>query len=271
VTLFKKQYKRRPRINKYTGTGPVWGRPAALPRLISCRLIILLSAAGFSIHALNAQTYKINKYGLKVIEDIGAYNTMVKTNADLKLIDLSRLIQGLKTDFVYATPHNFTGKVLYDQPAAYLRRPAAEALVKVAARLEKLGYGLVIYDAYRPYSVTVKMWQVVPDNRYAADPRHGSGHNRGLSVDLSLYDLKTGRPLPMPTAFDDFTLKAHQDYNNLPENVLKNSALLKKAMTEGGFTPLRTEWWHFSYPGSTGTYHLMDLPFAVLKPPPFKP
>lgn len=264
MTLFKKQYKRRPRIKKYTRTGPVSGRPAALLRRISGRLFILLSALGFSIHALNAQTYKINKYGLKVIEDIKEYRTRIKTYPNLTLEPLAGFVPHLKTDFVYATARNFTGTVLYEAPTAYLRRPAVIALKKIAVRLEKMGYGLLVYDAYRPYSVTVKMWKVVPDNRYAADPRHGSGHNRGLSVDLTLYDLTTGKTVPMPTPFDDFTQKAHQDYKDLPDKILKNRKLLKKVMVEGGFKPLRTEWWHFSYPGSNSLYYLMDLPFDAL-------
>ena len=230
-------------------------------------MAIMVAALTFPLSALNAQTYKINKYGLRLINDISAYRQRTSRHPDLALVPLDSLIDGIKTDFVYATKDNFTGKVLYEAPRAYLRKPAALALKKIAGEFKKLGYGLLIYDAYRPYHVTEKMWEAVPDNRYAADPRHGSGHNRGLSVDLSLYDLKTGKPLPMPTAFDNFTPKAHQDYQDLPENILKNRALLRKIMTKGGFKPLRTEWWHFSYPGSTGLYLLLDLPFNQLGKP----
>lgn len=238
---------RRPQV--WLGTLGIW-------------IMVLLAT---QLTTLCAQTYKINKYGLKVIEDVKGYQTRIQSRPDLALWPLEGWILHLKTDFVYATPQNFTGQILYEQPAAYLRKPAALALKKIAGRLENMGYGLLIYDAYRPYSVTVKMWEVVPDNRYAANPRHGSGHNRGLSVDLSLYDLKTGQPLAMPTGFDDFTARAHGDYMDLPDQVLKNRALLKKEMIRGGFKPLSTEWWHFTYPGSSQTYYLMDLPFKVLK------
>lgn len=225
-------------------------------------LFLLLQIPFLSV--LNAQTYKINKYGLKLIEDIQGYQQQVKIDGDRALVPLKGLIGHLKTDFVYATSSNFTGEILYKAPAAYLRKPAAIALRNVANRLEKMGYGLLIYDAYRPYSVTVKMWEVVPDNRYAADPRHGSGHNRGLSVDLSLYYLATGQPVAMPTKFDDFTPRAHVDFDDLPDNILKNRSLLRKVMTEGGFKPLRTEWWHFTYPGNSSVYNLMDLSFKAL-------
>ena len=198
------------------------------------------------------------------MDNISEYLKLINKNPTMTLQPLEGYIGNLKTDFVYATTSNFTHQVLYHSPRAYLRMKAAAALKLVAEDLQRLGYGLRIYDAYRPYSVTQKMWEVVPDNRYAADPRHGSGHNKGLSVDLTLYDLKTGAALEMPTGFDNFTSKAHQDYTALPENVLKNRQLLKKAMERRGFIPLRTEWWHFSYPSLGQRYELMDLSFSAL-------
>ena len=229
------------------------------------RYLILLIFLLPMLFTLSAQTYKVNKYGLKIMDNIEHYRQKASLDPDLALVQLEKAIPQLKTDFVYATKNNFTHQVLYFQPSAYLRRPAAAALKKVATEMQMLGYGLLIYDAYRPYLVTEKMWEVVPDNRYAANPKHGSGHNRGLSVDLSLYDLKTGAPLEMPTGFDDFTIKAHQDYDNLPEKVNKNRNLLKKVMVSYGFIPLRTEWWHFSYPSKGKNFDLMDLSFEALR------
>lgn len=215
--------------------------------------------------ALNAQTYKKNKYGLKIISHSRDYHALVTRDSSQQLLALQAIIADLKTDFVYATSHNFTHQVLYKDPAAYLRRPAAIALKAAAAAFRKRGYGLLVFDAYRPYEVTVKMWAVVPDNRYAADPRHGSGHNKGVSIDLSLYELATGKPVPMPTGFDNFTQKAHQGYDQLPLNVRKNRELLKTVMSENGFLPLSTEWWHFSFPDPTHKFELMDLSFAQLQ------
>jgi D-alanyl-D-alanine dipeptidase len=233
-------------------------------------LLIIMSITVIAVRPLNAQTYKINKYGLKVIQEKRGYQKRIQSDPDLALLPLDSLIYDLKTDFVYATRNNFTHKVLYLHPRAYLRKPAALALQKIAAGLRQSGYGLLIYDAYRPYSVTEQMWQIVPDNRYAADPSHGSGHNKGISVDLSLYDLQTGRPIPMPTGFDNFTPKAHQGYQHLPDRIKQNRALLKKAMVAGGFTPLSTEWWHYSYAGKTprgNSYLLMNLDFVSLSGP----
>jgi len=228
---------------------------------------LIIMTLSIPLHPLNAQTYKINKYGLQLIKDWSGYQTRIKMDSDLALMPLDSLIPDLKTDFVYATKNNFTHTILYQRPRAYLRKPAALALQKIAQQLRPLGYGLLIYDAYRPYNVTEKMWQVVPDNRYAADPKHGSGHNKGISVDLSLYSLQTGKAVPMPTEFDNFTSKAHQGYQNLPDSIIKNRALLKKFMEAGGFSPLSTEWWHFSYPNKTSRGHpylLMDLNFDAL-------
>ncbi|HTN39177.1 MAG TPA: M15 family metallopeptidase [Arachidicoccus sp.] len=224
---------------------------------------LLMGSVFFS--ALNAQTYKKNKYGLKIIEQINQYQARVAADSSSALVPLKDYIKDLKTAFVYGTTQNFTGQLLYKNPAAYLRLPVAKALQHAADKFRDMGYGLIIYDAYRPYSVTQRMWEVVPDNRYAADPSHGSGHNKGICVDLSLYDLRTGEPLQMPTGFDNFTKKAHQDYMKLPENVLQNRKLLKQGMTASGFKALSTEWWHFSYPDPEGKFELMDLSFHQLE------
>lgn len=213
---------------------------------------------------LKGQTYKKNDYGLKIIDSISLYNKRVQKDSTLQLVPLANYIPGLKTDLVYGTKENFTHQVLYKDPRAYLRMPAAKALRRAAIKLEKKGYGIWVFDGYRPYGATVKMWEVVPDNRYAADPRHGSGHNKGTSVDLTLYDLHTGLPVPMPTGFDDFTVKAHQGNEDLPVKARQNRELLKKAMMDAGFVPLKTEWWHFSYPDAHHKFFLMDISFADL-------
>jgi D-alanyl-D-alanine dipeptidase len=121
-----------------------------------------------------------------------------------------------------------------------------------------------IFDAYRPYSITEKMWEKVKDDRYAADPSKGSGHNRGAAVDLTLIDLKTKKELPMGTGFDNFTDTAHSDFAQLPESILSNRNLLKSVMEKYGFKQLSTEWWHFYLPNSS-TFELLDIRFADLK------
>ncbi len=135
---------------------------------------------------------------------------------------------------------------------------------KIQNELKEKGLGLKIFDAYRPYSVTKIMWGKVKDDRYAADPKKGSGHNRGIAVDLTIIDLKTHEELNMGTGFDNFTDSAHHDFKNLPEAILQNRSILKSIMEKYGFKALGTEWWHYSLPNAND-FELMDLPFKKLK------
>ncbi len=178
------------------------------------------------------------------------------------LVDVQQVIPDIVVDLKYATTDNFTGQVLYEVPRCFLRRATAERLARVQARLRKQGLGLKIWDGYRPRSVQWKMWKLVPDSRYVADPRKGSRHNRGAAVDVTLVD-STGRELEMPTGFDDFTEKAHRDYQGCSETARRNRALLEAAMTAEGFVPLPTEWWHFDDP-EWRKYELLDVSLSEL-------
>ncbi|HZV33359.1 MAG TPA: M15 family metallopeptidase, partial [Verrucomicrobiae bacterium] len=168
--------------------------------------------------------------------------TNKKSNDDL--VDVQRIIPGIALDIRYATTNNFTGQKLYPVARCCLRREAAESLKDVEGELRGMGLALKIFDGYRPLSVQKKMWALVPDENYVANPAKGSRHNRGAAVDLTLIKLD-GTELPMPTPFDDFTEKAHLDYTNLPPDVLANRALLQRVMEKHDFHGLRTEWWHF--------------------------
>ncbi len=146
---------------------------------------------------------------------------------------------------------------------AYLRKVAYSALTNVAADLGKQGIGLIVYDAYRPYFVTEDFWSVVKDDRYTADPAKGSGHNRGIAIDLTLCDLKTHQPFLMPTEFDNFSDSAHQDFMQLDSTRIKNRTLLTEKMIKYGFIPLSTEWWHFSWT-KPNSFEILNLNFAQL-------
>lgn len=180
-------------------------------------------------------------------------------------VPLKERMPGVHIEFVYATPHNFTNEVLYTQPQAYLRRPAADALYRVRQSLLQQGLDIKVWDAYRPWSVTKRMWQVVPDERYAANPAKGSGHNRGISVDLTLIHAGTRQELPMPTGYDNFSDTAHYTFMQLSPEVLANRSLLRKAMEAQGFVALETEWWHFAYVGQGYNYAVQNLSFHQLK------
>ncbi|MDP3684166.1 MAG: M15 family metallopeptidase, partial [Ignavibacteria bacterium] len=117
---------------------------------------------------------------------------------------------------------------------------------------------------YRPYSVTENMWEFVHDDRYAASPQTGSRHYRACAVDVTLVDLRKKVELEMPTPYDDFTEKAHHNYNDLPENILKNRELLKTIMTKYGFESITSEWWHYDFSGWKN-FELLDIPFESLE------
>lgn len=223
---------------------------------ITCLLVIIFT--------IEAQEIPKNEYGLAVIDNIALYLETVEQDSVNRLIDLEKFIPSIVFDVKYATTDNFTGKQLYPYPKAYLRYPAAVALRNVQKELNQAGLGLKVWDAYRPYTITVLMWDYVQDPRYVADPRNGSRHNRGCAVDVTLIDLETGKELPMPTEYDDFTEKAHLDFDDLPDDILANRALLIEVMQQHGFDPLPSEWWHFDYT-DWRSFDLMDVSFDDLK------
>lgn len=169
-------------------------------------------------------------------------------NSHKEIVNLLSVDSTFVLDIRYATVNNFTKRKLYPVSKAKLRLEAAESLASVNRELKLKGLRLKIYDAYRPLSIQKKLWEVVPDEKFVADPQKGSRHNRGAAVDLTLID-STGNELSMPTPYDDFTEKAGHNYVNLPEVVLANRAMLKEAMIRHGFLPLQSEWWHYDFRG----------------------
>lgn len=163
------------------------------------------------------------------------------------LIELIKISPKIRLDIRYATPNNFTGKAVYQSARCFLLRKTAERLDRVQKNLEKMNLGLKVFDGFRPVSVQKIFWSLVPDPRFVADPKEGSRHNRGASVDLTLVD-RNGRELLMPTEFDDFTEKASHLFQGGPPEALKNRELLKNAMETEGFVPYAHEWWHYDDP-----------------------
>lgn len=174
------------------------------------------------------------------------------------IVDVRSLDSSIVLDIRYATENNFTKKILYPVAKAKLRREAAESLASVQRELKAMGLGLKIFDGYRPLSIQWKLWEVVPDPNYVADPRTGSRHNRGAAVDLTIIDSQ-GNELEMPTPYDDFTERAWQTYEDLPDAAKKNRALLKEVMMRHGFLPIQSEWWHFDFHGWEN-FDIMDEP-----------
>jgi zinc D-Ala-D-Ala dipeptidase len=202
-----------------------------------------------------------NQYGLEVVPDYATYERLARRDPDKRLVDVEHLVSIV--DVRYATSNNFMHVPLYPIAKVFLRAPAARALAEVQRDLAKDNLGIKVFDGYRPYSVTEKMWEPIRNPDFVADPAKGSRHNRGAAVDLTLIDLRTGEELSMPTPYDDFTKRARQDFNDLPPNVIANRTQLRDAMTQHGFEPLPSEWWHFDYAGWQ-RFELMDVPLECV-------
>jgi D-alanyl-D-alanine dipeptidase len=145
-----------------------------------------------------------------------------------------------------------------------MRTAPANALAKVQAELKKKGLTLKVYDAYRPFSVSCRLWRDVPDKHYAANPRKGSRHNKGIAVDLTIAEIQTGKELDMGTGFDNFTDSAHHSFTQLSPKALENRKFLKQIMRKYGFTICPTEWWHYNWPDTEG-YEVLDIDFDEMK------
>ena len=165
------------------------------------------------------------------------------------LVELTTLDSTIHLEIRYATTNNFLGARVYEQARAFLQRPAAEAVVRANRVLRASGYGLLIHDAYRPWYVTKIFWDATPPAKrwLVADPAHGSRHNRGAAVDLTLYDLKTGRPVQMVSTYDESTDRAYAEYPGGTSLQRWHRELLRQAMEAQGFTVNPQEWWHFDY------------------------
>jgi zinc D-Ala-D-Ala dipeptidase len=181
------------------------------------------------------------------------------------LVELVKLDPTIKLDIRYATTNNFLGTPLYTQARAFLQRPAAEALLRAHHELMTHGYGLIIHDGYRPWYVTKIFWDATPDDKkiFVANPATGSRHNRGCAVDLSLYDLATGKEVKMPSGYDEMSERAYADYPGGTPEERSLRALLRQAMEKQGFTVNPTEWWHFDYK-DWKQYPIMNVKFENL-------
>ena len=181
------------------------------------------------------------------------------------LVDLTSVDPGIKLDIRYASSNNFIGFPLYERPAAYMQRPAADALGRVERALAPKGYGLLIHDAYRPWFVTKMFWDATPESShvFVADPAQGSRHNRGCAVDLTLYDLKTGRAVEMTGRYDEMSPRSYADYVGGTSRQRWLRALLRQAMEAQGFVVYPEEWWHFDYK-DWNDYAIGNATFAEL-------
>ncbi len=182
------------------------------------------------------------------------------------LVELTSLDPTIKLDIRYATSNNFMGTAFYAQPRAFLQRPAAEALLRAHRILKTRGFGLLIHDGYRPWSVTKMFWEATPPAQrvFVADPSQGSRHNRGCAVDLTLYDLKTGRPVTMTGGYDEFSDRSYPNYPGGTSLQRWHREVLREAMEAQDFTVYEAEWWHFDY-NAWREYPILNVPFEQVK------
>lgn len=184
------------------------------------------------------------------------------------LVELTSLDPRIHLDIRYAGTNNFLRRPVYRQARAFLQRPAAEALVRAHDRLRKDGWGLLIFDGYRPWSVTKTFWDSVGEHErkigFVANPSEGSKHNRGCAVDLSLFDLRTGLEAAMPSAYDEFSERAFANYPGGTPEARRLRGLLRTAMEAEGFAALPEEWWHFNFQ-EWQNYPILNIPFESIK------
>lgn len=182
------------------------------------------------------------------------------------LVDITTLDGSIKLDIRYAGNDNFLQTPVYTSARAYLQRPAAEALARVSKKLADKGYGLLVYDGYRPWHVTKIFWDAAPEKykHFVANPQHGSRHNRGCAIDLSLYDLKTGQPVSMVSGYDEFSDRAYVAYLGGTSEQRCHREILHRAMEEEGFTVYEAEWWHYDY-RDWRQYPILNVTFEELQ------
>jgi zinc D-Ala-D-Ala dipeptidase len=217
----------------------------------------------FTLSSL-AQEVSLNKYGLPVVDSKELYIRTVEFDSSKLFVDLEDLIEGVILEIRYASDDNFYGSPVYNDEKAFLRTPAAEALVKVQEELQLMNKGLKIFDAYRPYGITLLFYEKIKDTNFVASAWTGSRHNRGCAVDLTIVDLSSGEELKMPTQYDDFTEKASIDYPDVTSEEKQNRELLQKVMIKYGFLPLKSEWWHFDF-SEWKKFELTDIDFDELE------
>lgn len=185
---------------------------------------------------------------------------------ETNLVELVKLDSTILLDIRYATSNNFVGQPVYKEARAFLQKDAAESLKRINASLKPLGYGIMVFDGYRPWDVTKIFYDVTSkeNKKFVADPKEGSRHNRGCAVDVSLYDLKTKKEIQMPGAYDEMTERSYYDYTGGTEEQRKMRDLLIEKMQADGFTVYKYEWWHFDFK-DWQKYRITNVSFSEIK------
>jgi D-alanyl-D-alanine dipeptidase len=237
------------------------------------RRFLIFSALLFSLGLFaNKGVIFHTAYGIRPMPYAGvAAQEMPKEKGDFRqpdLVELVKLDSTIRLDVRYATPNNFLGRPVYKEARAFLQRPAAEAMTRANHKLREKGYGLLVFDGYRPWSVTKIFWDSTPQNkkRFVADPSLGSRHNRGCAVDLTLYNLRSGQEVEMPSGYDEMTERAYPNYSGGTAEQRRLREMLREAMESEGFTINEYEWWHFDFK-DWKQYPILNIGFDQIKSP----
>jgi zinc D-Ala-D-Ala dipeptidase len=201
----------------------------------------------FSISLISCKpgTMYIESYkDLKELKDIN------NEANDTLFVNLKNYSRDFIFDMKYATDDNFLKKQVYPCDKCILKVKTVRALLMANEAFKKKGFQIKIFDCYRPLDIQKKMWKIMPNPDYVANPMNGSIHNRGCAVDITLVD-SLGVELKMGTEFDFFGEEASHRYENLPADVLANRKMLKEIMMENGFVPMMSEWWHYNLKNGT--------------------
>lgn len=239
-------------------------------RLIKTFAVIVIIAAGMTAcgQKKNVTTDDVSEKETANIQETAAQEvtaqkiitqeiTTEKEPEDDEYVLVKKYIPDIYVELRYATENNFTGVKIYDFTEAYLRYGTVKKLAQVQKELKQQGYSLKIWDAYRPFEAQQKLWEVYPDPNYVANPADGmKKHNLGGTVDITMV-AADGSIIPMPTEFDDFSLKADRNYSDIDnEEAVNNVMILQNAMENNGFTGYQGEWWDYS---DTVEYEAVDF------------
>lgn len=239
-------------------------------RLIKTFAVIVIIAAGMTAcgQKKNVTTDDVSEKETANIQETAAQEvtaqkiitqeiTTEKEPEDDEYVLVKKYIPDIYVELRYATENNFTGVKIYDFTEAYLRYGTVKKLAQVQKELKQQGYSLKIWDAYRPFEAQQKLWEVYPDPNYVANPANGMRrHNLGGTVDITMV-AADGSIIPMPTEFDDFSLKADRNYSDIDnEEAVNNVMILQNAMENNGFTGYQGEWWDYS---DTVEYEAVDF------------
>jgi len=248
--------------------------------LIAAVLSVVLNGNGFAQSAAPVEPAKAMQAGTQQVFRITPVRPIAELRAEAlkakppeeqgtfepsKLVDLVEVSDSIEFEIRYATNNNFLGEPVYEEARAFLEASAANALKRVSRKVLTKGYGLLVYDAYRPWFVTKIFWDATPKEQreFVSDPAKGSIHNRGCAVDLTLYDRKTGAAVAMPSGYDEMTPRAYADYDGASADEKEHRAILREAMESEGFIQRPNEWWHYDYK-DWQKYAIANLPFESI-------